>query len=109
MTKNDPNATEKLNNWVGKVASFAIAVVVGIAGIMYNDIKQRTTTLEERVSFLYQDKVSRAEFREEMIQLRQQNDANKTDIIARQETMKSDILARFDLLIPHISRDRKDR
>lgn len=105
---NNPDSTDKLNKLIGKVATFAITVLVTIAGIMYTDAKQRITTLEERVSFLFQDKVSRAEFREEMGQVRIQLEATKSDIIARQETMKSDILARFDLLISNMSgRERK--
>ena len=104
--QNNPEATDKLNTWIGKVATFAIALLFTVGGIMYNDMKTRTAALEERVSFLFQDKVSRAEFKEEMTQLRIQNEANKTDILARQETMKSDILARIDLLVPYL-RDRE--
>lgn len=91
-------------DWLSKVSGKIVVglatLIFTIAGIMYSDAKQRITMLEERVSFLYQDKVSRAEFREEMAQLRMQNDANKSDIIARQESTKSDILARIELLIP---------
>lgn len=99
-------ADEKISKIINKVAVGAITIIFTISGIMYSDAKQRITMLEERVSFLYQDKVSRAEFREEMSQLRLQNDANKSDIISRQESLKSDILARIDLIIPHIKQDR---
>lgn len=95
---------ERLFGISSKVLAGLLAVIFSVGGIMYNDSKQRITTLEDKVSFLYQDKVSRAEFREEMAQLRIQNDANKSDIIARQESLKSDVLARIDLLIPHIDR-----
>lgn len=103
---NTPESSDKYNKLIGKVASWAVAVVICVAGVMYTDAKQRITTLEDRVSFLYQDKVSRAEFREEMGQVRLQIEATKSDILARQETSKADILARIDLL-GTILKDRK--
>lgn len=90
------------------IAAYATAIVIGFGLWSYNDTKDRIKGIEERVSFLYQDKVSRAEFREEMTQMRLQIEATKSDIIARQEATKSDILARLDLMIPHIT-SRKDR
>lgn len=98
---------EKLFGISSKILAGLLAIIFSVGGIMYTDSKQRMTTLEDRVSFLYQDKVSRAEFREEMQTLRMQNDANKSDIIARQDSLKSDVLARIDLLIPHINRQGK--
>lgn len=92
----------KLDSIIFKFCAGAIALVISFGGVQYMEIKQRTTILEDRVSFLYQDKVSRAEFREEMNQLRQQNDANKSDIVARIESQKSDVLARIDLIIPRL-------
>lgn len=88
---------KKFNSIYGKIIAVAVSLALSIGGFMYNDLKSRTAVLEEKVSFLYQDKVSRAEFREEMNQLRMQNDANKADILSRQETTKQDILARMDL------------
>ena len=88
---------KKFNNIYGKIIGVAVSLALTIGGFMYSDMKARVTVLEEKVSFLYQDKVSRAEFREEMNQIRMQNEANKTDILSRQESTKSDILARMDL------------
>lgn len=110
MATNDSSnkVTEVLNDKIskisGKILTVVFSVIVAIVSMMYNDAKTRITTLEDRVSFLYQDKVSRAEFKEEMNQLRLQNEGMKSDILTRQESMKSDILARLDLLIPRISR-----
>lgn len=96
---------KKFNAIAGKIIAVGLSVLLTVGGVMYSDMKARLNVLEERVSFLYQDKVSRAEFREEMNQLRTQNEANKTDILSRQESMKLDILARLDLYFKHIPRD----
>lgn len=101
------NKESKLDSIIFKISAGAIALLISIASVQYVDMKQRTTILEDRVSFLYQDKVSRAEFREEMNQLRQQNDANKSDIVARIESQKSDVLARIDLIIPRLINSTK--
>lgn len=98
---------ERLFGISSKILAGLLTIIFTVGGIMYTDSKQRITTLEDKVSFLYQDKVSRAEFREEMSQIRIQNDANKSDIIARQESMKSDIIARINLLVPHVDRKGK--
>jgi hypothetical protein len=95
---------DRLQRIITIIAGYAIAIILVVSWYNYTDTKDRIRGIEERVSFLYQDKVSRAEFREEMTQMRLQVEATKTDIIARQESTKSDILARIDLLIPHITR-----
>lgn len=97
----------KFNTIYGKIIGVGLSLILTVGGIMYSDMKARVTVLEEKVSFLYQDKVSRAEFKEEMNQIRMQNEANKTDILSRQESTKSDILARMDLYFqnPIIRRD----
>ena len=101
MTNSSSN--NDFNNWwehtSGKIIAGAVAIILSIGTMMYTDTKQRVTLLEDKVSFLYQDKVSRAEFREEMAQLRLQNDANKSDIIARQDALKSDVLQRIDMIL----------
>jgi hypothetical protein len=95
---------DRLQRIITIIAGYAIAIILAVSWYNYTDTKDRIRGIEERVSFLYQDKVSRAEFREEMTQMRLQIEATKTDIIAIQEATKSDILARIDLLIPHITR-----
>ena len=100
---------DRLQRIITIVAGYAIAIILAVSWYNYTDTKDRIRGIEERVSFLYQDKVSRAEFREEMTQMRLQIEATKTDIIARQEATKSDILARIDLLIPHITARAKDK
>lgn len=102
---------DRFNAFIGKGLTILLAIVVAVAGMAYKDIITRQSQIEDKVSFLYQDKVSRAEFREEMTQLRVQNDATKSemlaqmriangDIISRMDSQKADILSRLDFLIP---------
>lgn len=87
---------DKMQN---KIIAGSVAAILTIGSMMYTDMKQRVYLLEDRVTFLYTDKVSKAEFKEEMAQIRLQNDANKSDIIARQDALKNDILQRMDMIM----------
>lgn len=88
----------KLVGISSKVIAIAATVLMSLATMLYNDNKNRIEILEGRVSALVYDKVSRSELREDLHQLRMQNEANKADIIARQESMKRDILDRLKLV-----------
>ena len=106
MIENDDKATSssgdgsrKLNKIIGYVATFCVTLVFSLAASMYNDLKTRTNTLEERVSYLYTDKVSRSELNEAIQQLRMQNEANKADIINQQRLLRDDILGRISILM----------
>ena len=106
MIENDDKATpsngdgsRKLNKIIGYVATFCVTLVFSLAASMYNDLKTRTNTLEERVSYLYTDKVSRSELNEAIQQLRMQNEANKADIINQQRLLRDDILGRISILM----------
>ena len=88
----------KLVNISGKIMAVVVTVFMSLGAMMYNDNKNKISVLEERVSNLVYDKVSRSELREDLQQLRLQNEANKADIISRQESMKKDILDRLRLL-----------
>lgn len=83
----------------GKVLTIIAGLLISIGTMAYSNINTRITTLEDRVSFLYQDKLSRSEFSERMNQIQKQNEALKADIIARQDNMKDDILSRLDLIL----------
>lgn len=86
----------------GKIVGTTIAIILSIGGMLYSDTRQDIKSLEERVAFLYVDKVSRQELKEELNQLRMQNDANKSDIIARQDILRNDVLQRIDMLSTYI-------
>jgi len=90
---------DTLNKISGKVLTIVAGLLISIGTMAYTDINTRLSSLEEKASFLFQDKISRGEFVEQMNQIRRQNDAMKSDILARQEGMKSDILSRLDLIL----------
>lgn len=78
------NGTESVwNKLVQKFSVWLLGITIAILGFMYTDMRTRVTTLEDRVSFLYQDKISRAEFREEIGQVRLQLEGTKSDILSR--------------------------
>lgn len=91
------SSSDKFNKLIGRVAAFSITVVVAIAGMIYKDTSNRVANVEERVNYLFMDKISRAEFKEEINQLRVQNEANKADILSRQNSVREDIIARLDM------------
>lgn len=89
---------KKLVHISGKILAVVVTIFLSIGAMLYNDNKNRINVLETRVSSLVYDKVSRTELREDLQQLRLQNEANKIDIIARQESMKKDILDRLKFI-----------
>jgi hypothetical protein len=97
--KDDSPATKRINRFVEKFAWWIIGVVVMILGGLYNAAMDRISVTEEKVAFLYQDKVSRAELREVADGLRIQSDSNKKEILSQQEGLKQDILSRLDLIL----------
>lgn len=88
----------KLNHISGKVLAVLFTILLSISAMLYSDGTNRITILEDRVSNLVYDKVSRSELKDDLNQLRLQNERNKSDILARQESMKEDILARLELM-----------
>lgn len=90
---------DTLNKISGKVLTIVAGLLISIGTMAYTNIDTRISTLEEKTSYLFQDKISRGEFIQSLNQIRVQNDAMKADILARQEGMKSDILSRLDLIL----------
>lgn len=85
-TCNAGNTTSaRMNKWVEKFSVWIVGILVSVGGFMWSSMDTRMNTLEDKVSFLYQDKVSRAELKEEMTLLRVQSEQNKNDILARLE------------------------
>lgn len=95
----DSTATKKINNFVERFSWWIVGIVVMILGSIYTGTTDRITSIEEKVSFLVQDKVSREELRSVTQDLRVQMDTVKTDIMSQQHSMKSDILSRLDYLL----------
>lgn len=98
-TQSESIFNEKFSNITTKVLLGAITVIFTIAGMMYSDVKQRTDALEDRVSFLYQDKISRDEFRMEFIELKKEMASSRMETNAKVEAMKREIIERIDLFM----------
>lgn len=81
---NEP-ANTRLNNYIERFGVWACSIIMGFGLMTYQDLKAQTDKLEEKVNFLYQDKVSKAELREEINRIVKAQEAAKTDIIARME------------------------
>ena len=95
----DHSATRKINHFVEKFAWWIVGIVVTMLTMVYNNTTDRIGNTEEKVAFLYQDKISRAEFREVTKELQIQAARDKKDILDQQKSMKSDILSRLDLIL----------
>lgn len=78
-------AAQKINKFIEKFAVWIVTILISIGGTMYTKMDNKIEVLEDRVSHLYQDKVSRAELREEMALLRNSQALMKDDIIQRLE------------------------
>jgi hypothetical protein len=74
---------DRLNTFIEKMAVWFLAAIVSMTVFMYQETRTKVENLEKNVSTLQQEKVSKAELREELDRLRTQNEANKSDIIAR--------------------------
>ena len=81
----DNSTSARMNKWVEKFSVWIVGILVSIGGFLWTNMDTRINSLEDKVSFLYQDKVSRAELKEEMKLLRAQSEQNKNDILARLE------------------------
>lgn len=114
-SKGEPTLTKKINGLIERFSWFIVTIIITILGGLYTTTIERISNTEEKVSFLMQDKVSRAELREVATDLRIQSDKNKSEILQQQSDMKGDILARLDLILkiypptsPNYKRQRKE-
>ena len=74
-----------MNKFLEKTGIWLAGIAVSVAGYFWTGVTNRIQVVEDRVSHLYQDKVSRQELKEEMAIIRSQNEQNKQDIISRLE------------------------
>lgn len=90
-----------------KVVAVAMSLVFSFVGMLYSDMKTRISVLEDRVSFLYQDKLSRSEFKEEFKGLREEIAASRADSAARLDATRTDIVERINMLIDYNNNSRR--
>lgn len=82
------DANTRISVYWEKAALWACAAIISLLCVGYQDIKTKMDKQEEKVQFLYLDKVGKSELREV-----------ETRIMSRIEAGNADILARIDLLI----------
>lgn len=95
----EQTATFRINKFIEKFAVYIVGAVISVSGWVWNQQNSRVDKLEQQVSFLTQDKVSRIELKDEIALMRNQIELTKSDIITRQESMKGDILSRLDYIL----------
>lgn len=78
-------ANSRINKYWEKFGIWACTAMLGFGLLVFQDQRAQVAKLEEKVNFLYQDKVSKAELKEEINRLSQEYQAGKSDIIARME------------------------
>lgn len=88
MAETSGDANSRMNIYWEKAALWAGACIISLLCIGYQDQKTTIDRLEERVQFLYLDKVGKGELKD--VEAR---------IMSRIEAGNADILARIDLLI----------
>jgi hypothetical protein len=85
MTQENDNPNGRINSYWEKFGTWACTAMLGFGLLVFQDQRAQVSKLEEKVNFLYQDKVSKADLREEINKILQAQEASKTDIIARME------------------------
>lgn len=87
-TSRNNDANTRISAYWEKFAIWSCGAIIALLCIGYQDQKSTIDKLEERVQFLYLDKVGKGELKEV-----------ETRIMSRIEAGNADILARIDLLI----------
>lgn len=95
MSNPDTSAHSRITIIWEKAAVWALSFIIVLLGLAYNDQKTKIEKMEERVQFLYIDKVNKSELKE-----------TEYRIMTRIEASQSDILARLDLYFGKFS-DKK--
>jgi len=95
MSNNDVTvvADRRINGYFERFAIWSGGLLIALLLLAYQDQRQQVARLEERVSFLYLDKVSKGDLKD-----------TEARIMTRIEGMQSDILARMDLLFGKITK-----
>lgn len=95
----DHAITNKVNMFLSKFSYWIIGIVIAILGSIYTATIERISQAEQKIQYLYQDKVSKEELRVVTQDINEKVDSIKYDIMQQQSAMKSDILSRLDYLL----------
>lgn len=88
MVRQSDTADSRMNNYFERLAIWACGCIIALLCVGYQDQKSTIDKMEERLQFLYMDKVGKGELKD--VEAR---------IMSRIEAGNADILARIDLLI----------
>lgn len=89
-------ANTRINVYWEKAAIFLLVLFVGYMQVQYQELKVDAKELENKVFFLYSDKVSN-----------QQLQITEDRLVKNIEGMRSDLLARLDLYFGSIAKPNK--
>lgn len=98
--------SNKFEQISGKTITIGISILIALMSMLYTDMKDRVGKMEERVTFLYNDKLSRGEFMDTMRDLKEEMLISRKDTDRQLQLMRSEILERIDLMIQY-SRNSK--
>lgn len=93
--------SNKFDKISGKAVAIGVSILIGLFSMMYSDMKSRVDSLETQASFLYQDKLSRSEFKAELRDLKNDMLISKKDTDAKIDNMRQDVLDRINMLIEY--------
>lgn len=86
---NEPqDANSRINGYWERVCVWVCGCVIALLCLLYLDQKERVTTVEEKVQFLYMDKVSKQDMDKLEERLMTRIDAGNADIVARLELLR---------------------
>lgn len=86
------HANSRINKFIEKSLIWIIGAVFSIGVAAWNKMDTEVDALQEKVAFLYQDKVSRQELKDEMFLVRNQIEKDY-------QQLRGEILGRLDFIL----------
>ena len=79
----EPSANSRINAVWEKFAIWACSAIIALLVIGYQDQKSKVDKMEERIQFIYNDKVSKNELKDVEARIMNRIEAGNADILAR--------------------------
>ncbi|HLS54191.1 MAG TPA: hypothetical protein VK031_09470 [Tissierellaceae bacterium] len=98
--------SNKFDKISGKVVTIGVSVLIALMSMLYTDMKDRVNKMEERVTFLYNDKLSRSEFLDTMREIKEDMLLSRKETDKQIQSVKTEIIERLDLILQY-NRDRR--
>lgn len=90
---------ERFEKVSSKAVTIGASILIALISVVYSDMRDRVAKVEERVSFLYNDKVSRSEFLDTLKELKSEMVLNRQETDRQIQSVKTEIIDRLDLII----------